>query len=385
MGQNNRIVLARERLARESQTKVGFWENIIPFINKEMVVPIISNSFRLEQIFRDEKELSDQIGQVTRYDDEDLTLDEQLTKEWAEFIKYPMPDSHNLARVAQYFLVEQKEDSQARESYLDFLKSLLLSLNEGDESYKDIAQSLKKQVREKRFSEIVRQLDYPRFPPNMDDPLRLLTKLDLPIYVTTSPYDFIERALEAEDKKPRTQVCFWSGTKARVRREHLPDKDFEPAPKTPAVYHLYGLEDYPQTLVLSEDDYMNFLMSVAEDTDSQNPIVPNQLRHALAESRLLLLGYHIRDWDFRVLFRFILKFRPSNSVPRGMVIQLKPGLNKVGNENNENNERKSIEYLSNYFDRKQFDVEWNNTEKFIYKLWDEWDKYRKGQNEPNPE
>ena len=182
----------------------------------------------------------------------------------------------------------------------------------------------------------------------------------------------MERALEAEGKKPRTQVCFWSGGKLSAKPEHASDPLYEPSDVEPVVYHLYGLEDYPQTLVLSEDDYMNFLISVVEDTNTQNPLIPLRLREGLAESRLLLLGYYVKDWDFRVLFRFILKFRSVESAPRGILIQLKPGMKQIGNK------EKSIEYLSQYFDKKQFDIEWTKTEIFTKKLWMEWEKYRKG-------
>jgi hypothetical protein len=294
-----------------------------------------------------------------------------LTKEWASEIHYPMADDHNLARVAQFYQVEQKESLLAKTKYLKFLTNYLLDINADDEAYRDVVSQLR--LQEATFSEIVQQLDFPRFPAGMEDSLRILAKLPLKIYITTSYYNFIERALEAENKKPRTQVCFWSGGKLSAKPEHAPDPLYEPSDTEPAVYHLYGLEDYPQTLVLSEDDYMNFLISVVEDTNTQNPLIPLRLREGLAESRLLLLGYHVKDWDFRVLFRFILKFRSIDSAPRGMLIQLKPGGTPP-----ENKER-SIEYLGHYFDKKQFDVDWTNPEKFIGKLWNEWDKYRKGQ------
>jgi hypothetical protein len=235
--------------------------------------------------------------------------------------------------------------------------------------YEDIVSQLKMRLQERTFSDIASQLDYPRFGPGVDDPLRLLAKLPLPIYVTTSYHSFLERALEAENKKPRAQVCFWSGGKSRAKAEHWPDPDFEPTPLNPAVYHLYGLENYPQTLVLSEDDFMNFLISVAEDTNTQNPIVPLKLREVLAESRLVLLGYQMQDWEFRALFRFILKFRKNELSPRSTVIQLKPRPKKVEDE------KRSLAYLLQYFDKKQFDVEWTSAEEYIQKFWDEWNKY----------
>ena len=368
---NRRFAEARERLAKETSTRTGFWEDIMPRIHQGIVIPVISSSFRIEQIFREDKDASSQAGVD---EDEALGLDEQLTAEWANWIEYPMDDKHNLARVAQYYLVEQKDNPQARTKYLEFLKTVLLTIAKEDSEYTDMADRLKTQIQEQRFSEIVQQLDYPRFSQNTEDPLRLLARLPLPIYVTTSQSDFLERALEAEGKKPRTQICFWSGVISSAAAEHQTDPDFTPAITTPLVYHLFGLEDYPQTLVQSEDDYINFIMSMVEDTNTLNPIVPLNLRRALGESNLLLLGYRLQDWDFRILFRFILKFRRDEFSPRGMVIQLKQDEKKVDNV------QKSLEYLSHYFDRKKFDIEWNNAEDFIQRLWSEWNIYRQGQS-----
>ncbi len=366
MGINRRFAEARERLAKEASVKTGFWEDIMPRVNQGIVIPIISNSFRIEQIFRDGNE-------PAIPEEGSLSINEQLIAEWAALIEYPMNDSNNLARVAQYYLVEQKDNPRARTKYLDFLKSFLLEIANEDPDYGDIAGRLKNQIQDLEFSDIASQLDYPRFPANTEDPLRLLAKLPLPIYVTTSQSDFLERALESEGKKPRAQICFWSGQISSAAPEHRTDLDFTPSIVNPLVYHLYGLEDYPQTLVLSEDDYINFLISMVEDTNTLNPIVPLNLRRALGESHLLLLGYNLTDWDFRVLFRFLLKFRRDEFSPRGMVIQLKQ------TDRNISNVEKSLQYLGRYFDRKKFDIEWNNAEGFIQKLWNEWNIYRQGQ------
>jgi len=368
MGLRRRVEKEKTESSETAPSGSGYLDDIMPFIKKGTVIPIISNSLRIEQIYRDEEALIKQMSDSLEADDDELSIDEQLTQEWANEINYPMVDAHNLARVAQYYQVEQKESLLAKTKYLKFLTNYLLDINADDENYQDVVSQLRTQ--EATFSEIVQQLDFPRFPSGMEDPLRVLAKLPLKIYVTTSYYNFIERALEAENKKPHTQVCFWSGGKLSAKPEHTPDPLFEPTDTEPAVYHLFGLEDYPQTLVLSEDDYMNFLISVVEDTNTQNPLVPLRLREGLAESRLLLLGYRAQDWDFRVLFRFILKYRSIESAPRGMLMQLKPGEKQSGNM------EKSVEYLGQYFDKKQFDVDWTNSEKFIQKLWIEWDKYR---------
>jgi hypothetical protein len=352
----------------DAEENVDPLNDLIPFINEGVVIPIISNSLRIEEIFRTARELTDKIAKTPTYSDEYLTVNEQLTKVWAESIQYPMPDDHNLARVAQYYQVNEKDSLLAKTKYLRFLNSYLLNMSKEVE-YEDIVRQLKMRTQERTFADIVSQLDYPRFPAGVDDPLRLLAKMPLPIYVTTSYHSFLERALEAENKKPRAQVCFWSGGRSRVKPEHWPDPDFEPTPLSPAVYHLYGLENYPQTLVLSEDDFMNFLISVAEDTNTQNPIVPLKLREVLADSRLVLLGYHMLDWEFRALFRFILKFRKNELSPRSTVIQLKPRPKKIEDE------KSALAYFFQYFDKKEFDIEWASAEEYIQRLWDEWNKY----------
>ena len=193
----------------------------MPFIKKGTVIPILSSSMRIEQIFRGEEEVTEQIAETAEFDDEDLTLDEQLTKEWAEEIHYPMSDDHKLARVAQFYQVEQKENLLAKAKNLKFLNTYLLDINKDEEEYQDVVSQMRSQ--EALFSEIVQQLDYPRFPDGVEDPMRLLAKFPLKIYITTSYFNFLERALEAEGKKPRTQVIFWSGGKLNSKPEHSPD------------------------------------------------------------------------------------------------------------------------------------------------------------------
>lgn len=335
-------------------------QRIISFKNINKVVPVISNSFRIEQVFRGEEKITNQIAGSSVYDDEDFTIDEQLTKIWAKKIGYPMADIHNLARVAQYHQVEHDGSDVAKEQYLEFLNSYLLEINANEQGYENVVRELKKETGTRPFSEIVRMLDHPRFSEDEEDPLSLLAKLPFPIYITTSYHDFLERALIAENKEPRTQVIFWEeGREYDDAIDHYPDPNFVPGPQTPAVYHIFGLENYPGSLVLSEDDYLRFLVSVVTDTDTQKPVVPPRLRQALASSHLLLLGYHLRDWEFRVLFRFILHYRKGEAAKQGIFIQAKP----------QKGDQHLIDYLRHYFNRQRFEIEWKSADDFIQKLW----------------
>jgi SIR2-like protein len=342
-------------------------------ISEGTIIPIISNSFRLEEIFRNVSELTEKVAKAPgqRSTDESLTVYQQLTREWADSIQYPLPDDSNLARVAQYFQIDKKNNdvSLAKREYLNFLKAYLLDPKEPDKLAKEAPQKL-----DKTFSDIVSELGYPIFPDGMQDPLRQLANLPLPVYITTSYYNFLERALKSAEKRPRTQVCSWGGAKARG--DSLPDPDFIPSPETPVVYHLFGLENYPTTLVLSEDDYMNWQISVAEElsqqiTNTTVPGIPLRLRDALAEkeSQLMILGYNLQDWEFRVLFRFIWRFRKDEDLRRSTVIQLKP------RPKNTKYEQIALGYLKQYFNIKRSNVKWTRAESYIQKLSEAYDRY----------
>ncbi|HNN13319.1 MAG TPA: SIR2 family protein [Anaerolineales bacterium] len=347
---------------------------LMPFIESGRVIPFISNSLRIEEIFRDDKRLSNLIAQTHQFYDEVHTFDQQLTKIWASKIEYPMSDDHNIARVAQYRQITKGFSEGARKEYIEFLIDHLLEINENNDNYKDDVASIKSSTRIPRFSEVVSRLGYPRFQDGVKDPLRLLASLPLKIYVTTSYSDFLERALKAEGKNPRTQICFCK-TKTGIDSAHLPDRNFVPTEQGPAVIHLFGLEDYTNTLVLSEDDHINFLMNVAEEAGSMD-MYPSYLRENLPGAGLLLLGYHLQDWEFRTLIRFISKIRKKESMDDAIpsiAIQFKPNLGQ------EQVEEHSINYMVRLFKKLEFKIKWAESENFIYDLFDAWSNYHGGQ------
>ena len=350
-------------------------EHLVPLIGEGKVIPVIGNSFRIEEIFREDEELFRLATQVPQFYDEFRTFNQQLTKKWAANIRYPMSDDHNLARVAQYLQVEKGESFQdPRRNYIQFLIERLLVLSESNERYKNEEEyrnavaGFRKPPKGKTFSfsEVVRGLEYPHFMDGAEDPLRLLARLPLKIYITTSYSSFLEQALEKEEKTPRTQVCFCAEDLI-TDTDHLPGREFKPTEKNPAVVHLFGLEDYIETLVLSEDDYIDFLMNAVENY-KLDEMFPSYLRGTLPKSSLLLLGYHLRDWEFRTLFRFISRIRNVNKTEKpSIAIQFKPSLGRKEEEN-----KAGLRYLEKYLSQGKFMVEWKNTEEFIYELWKAW-------------
>ena len=105
---------------------------------------------------------------------------------------------------------------------------------------------------------------------------------------------------------------------------------------------------------------MDFLISVVQNTNSLNPIIPDILLTGLGKSQLILLGYRVQDWDFRVLLKFIQKYERVN---RGIVVQLEPG--------DTSNPESLKRYVREFMDISNFDIEWNknNVDSYVHALW----------------
>src|SRR5512143_1190275 len=108
---------------------------IIHPVNISKVVPIVSNSFYINELLCNEKRLFDPSNQTADQIelDRDLCPDEQLTKLWSKSdeVHYPMSDAdgHDLARVAQYHQVNETLPV-AKSNYLNFRKSKVLQINQ---------------------------------------------------------------------------------------------------------------------------------------------------------------------------------------------------------------------------------------------------------------
>jgi hypothetical protein len=349
------------------------WSELNRRINLGQVIPVISNSLRYDSIFaqlvEQAKEADPDNCQPIRAQSEAI-----LSQVWADKIDYPLPDRQALARVAQFNRSRSRDDEQGKVDYLEFIKDSLLAYAENLGEEKSVMDELYSRVHESTFSDLVQELEYPRLATGKEDPLRILARLPLPIYVTTSYHDFVERALLAEKKHPVTQVCFWSGQPLNIAPEHKENKDFVPTADAPLVYHLFGFERYPTSMVLSEDDYLDFLVKVTQDTDVERSVIPVNLKSALSVSSLIMLGYRLQDWDFRILFRGIINSRQSTSRGFSFIIQLDPD-----QQYHVEDVAEARKYLETYFQPRQFNVAWGDVDQFLARLWDEWNKWRQGQ------
>ncbi len=323
------------------------WRTIVRRINEGECTPIIS--YRVGQ-----RHFSD---------------NEVVVRAWADELGYPLVNRHNLAGVAQYASHVGCDPLSAKEEYLDFLKQHLLNRARAEpesdqEVTLDILVELEAELPDLSYSEVAARLGYPHYEHKRDNPLCLLAELPLPIYLTTSFASSLEEALRAAGKAPRPDLCCWhQTTEPEARSVFEQDPDYRPSVKEPLVFHLHGLDTDPASLVLSENDYLDFLVRVSRDPEA----IPRRVTRALADSSLLLIGYRLEDWDFRVLFRGLIGSRRRSRQTLSLSIQLDPDPRGVVNQD------EARRFLECYFGSDRFDIFWGSAQEFMQELWARWE------------
>lgn len=365
-------MLEKNRRQKLEEETAGFWPELCQRIADGQVIPIVSNAIFNDLIFASlmEPEADVDPAEVNPLG---WNVEDLLADAWANDVGFPLPEQHWLPRVALYVRVTQsKTVREAKMRYLNFLKDSLILLAESEGvADADAIKDLRDDRERYNFSDVAVELGYPVSNGSEANPLDLLAKLRLPIYITTSHFDFLERAIKADRREPRTQICFWSGEPTIwADPSHKTDYNFEPTVENPLVYHVFGLETYADSMVLNEDDYLDFLSILARDSSASNRIMPAYLQQAIAKSSLLLLGYRLRDWEFRVMFRGLI--RPSSLRDFNLAIQM-----DLRQQSGRASAAQIKAYLEKYFGSSNFTVSWDTPQAFMTKLWDEWQEWRK--------
>jgi hypothetical protein len=124
----------------------------------------------------------------------------------------------------------------------------------------------------------------------------------------------------------------------------------EPNERTPAVYFLHGNAQEPGSIVLTEDDYLNFIVWITRQWKEQADIsrIAPCVKKALAKTSMLFIGYSQNDWTFRVLMRSIGE-TGANLGALNIAVQLSP----LGADATEVDQEKVTYYLTSYFSNVQ--------------------------------
>lgn len=251
----------------------------------------------------------------------------EIAHAWAEKYGYPLDDRDDLVRVAQY--VALKVDAvEPRRRLLEIFKGT-------------------KQ-------------------PDFSDPHechRVLADLSLPLYVTTNYDSFMAEALSAVGRSPKRLICDWNDSADDWNAEQMGAKSVKrwasPTPEEPWLYHLHGADVVEDSIVITEDDYLDFLAALRSRTTT---MLPPPVFQALSTT-CLFAGYSLADWTFRVLFRMIRLSLPAAGRSSHFALQL---------PRNEEEQK----YLDAYFAGMDVKVYWGDKGEFFSDLRKRWDAYR---------
>jgi len=213
-----------------------------------------------------------------------LPLGFQIAQQLAKKYNYPLSDIENLPSVTQFIAIKEKDSISPKEIIIEILKK-----------YKT---------------------------PNFADcelPHSVLAGLPLPIYLTTNYDDFMIQALHNKRKNVKFEYCRWN----RFISDEPPkiEKDFQPSIDTPLVYYLHGFWDIPESLVLTEDDYMDFLVNVSEN---MNQSLHHRIRRSLTGTSLVFIGYRLDDLSFRTIFRGLINSPEKSLKRKNISVQISP-------------------------------------------------------------
>jgi len=307
-----------------------------------------------------------------------LPLGSEIARDWAAKYGYPLEDCGDLVRVAQFLAVDR---------HPMFPKDEIVKL--------------------------FNNLALPDFS-KPDEPHGLLADLPLPVYMTTNYDDIMMLALKSRSKDPKRELCRWNQV---VKYEpSIFQPGFKPTTANPVVFHLHGHHELVESLVLTEDDYLDFLVNNSRD----EKILPHWIQRALSGTSLLFIGYRLADWSFRVLFRGFVTSRERSLRRMSITVQLPSpklvdevhlkngdkitgrvikrseenidietnamGLVSIGkkcvdrivagDEGRQEAQKKQQEYLSNYFMRMDMRVYWGEAREFVGELRERWERFK---------
>ena len=288
----------------------------------------------------------------------------EIAQRWAREYNFPMAphNREDLAQVAQFLAVNQQPAFPRRELRRHLKRELLARYGE----------RLDAAVADSELDEIIAAVgalhDADQAAAAERTPYQVLARLGLPIYITTEPTTLLADALTAAGRAPRVELFPWNEELEEMAALRFQSSgqinghadEEPPSPQRPLVYHLFGRIDVPGSVVLTQDDYFRYLAGVTRNKN----LIPLRVRRALTDTGLLFLGFHLDEWDFRVLFHSIIsregRYRRSDYAH--VAVQVDPEEGRILEP------ERARQYLESYFDADDISIFWGNGVDFLREL-----------------
>jgi len=171
---------------------------------------------------------------------------------------------------------------------------------------------------------------------------------------------FHDRAVAIAGRDVKSDFCRWNDS--LLDNQTYPSfldesRTYRPDAQHPLVYHLYGRLSEPDSLVLTEDDYFDYLIGATANKGT----IPEFVRRALADSLLLFLRFRLEEWKFGVLFRSIMRQEGGarrNKYPH-VAAQIDPEEGRILEP------ERARKYLEGYFQGSSANIFWGSVSDFV--------------------
>ena len=123
----------------------------------------------------------------------------------------------------------------------------------------------------------------------------ILAGWPIEVVLTTNFDNLMERAFSMNGKDPSKAIYNRLGDQEQIK--------IAPTVHVPLVYKLHGSLEDIDSMVMTEDNYIDFLISLIEG----NPKIPDKIKNIFDTCSILFIGYGLKDWNIRVLLRYFRK------------------------------------------------------------------------------
>lgn len=153
-----------------------------------------------------------------------------------------------------------------------------------------------------------------------------LAELDFPLVITTNYDRLFERALVKAGKDEFERSVY-----SPDDRREMEDFD-DPNPRKPYILKIHGDIEDASSIVITDEDYIQFVLRMG-DREPWNPI-PLGVRYFLKKWPTLFVGYSLKDFNLRLLFKTLrwrvdpVKFPTSYAIdpfPDPLVVKVLSG------------------------------------------------------------
>lgn len=291
----------------------------------------------------------------------------QIRAELAAQAGYPLPsrDVDDLADVLQYLAMRQGRGVAEDQVFVGLCQRVARLLGEEFDGSGSAGE------RAERLAEGLSRWQGKRKLSAPEDSYGMLASLPFSIYVTSGADRLLERCIARQPwkdgtRRPRSLVLDWRGTGcaddpgafARFNPWGQ-DPTWSPSVGEPVVFHLFGVYEIAESLVLTRDAFLDYLLQW-ERVDGPAKL-QKELKFQLVGSRALLLGFDLDSWEFRSLLRILAADSRFPATGPHVAAQAEP-------EEGDADSEAVIRYLQESLERIPITLYWGQAHHFLAEL-----------------